>query len=172
MPFLVGLVVAVTLAVVPISGAAQDTPPFETTTRLEALDRITDGPATCFSRDQARAFEAMRVHTELMIAGLSCAEVYGNAEIYGYYQDFTIAHSDFLTASQRVIEQRDGDRGYDAYRTRIANVETGLIGRWGTTGYCRIRAARFESLIFASPDSFRAYVEDLAGRVLTSQRGC
>ena len=172
MPFLVGLVFAALIVVVPVAGVAQDTPPFETTTRLEALDRITDGPATCYSRDQARAFEAMRVHTELMVAGLSCAEVYGNAEIYGFYQDFTIAHSEFLAASQRVIEQRDGDRGYDAYRTRIANVETRLISRWGTTGYCRIRAARFESLIFASPDSFRAYVEDLAGRVLTSQRGC
>ena len=172
MPLIVGVIIAALFAVVPVAAAAQDTPPFETTDRLEALDRITDGPATCYSRDQARAFEAMRVHTELMIAGLSCAEVYGNADIYGFYQDFTIAHSDFLTASQRVIEQRDGDRGYDAFRTRIANVETGLISRWGTTGYCRIREARFGSLIFASPDSFRAYVEDLAGRVLASQRGC
>ena len=172
MPVAVALIVALFAAIVPGHSAAQETAPFETITRLEALDRITDGPSTCYSRDQARAFEAMRVHTELMIAGLSCAESYGYEDTYGLYQDFTIAHSDFLSAAQGVIEQRDGDRGYDAYRTRIANVETQLIGRWGTTGYCRIREARFGSLIFASPDSFRAYVEDLAGRVITSQRGC
>ena len=172
MPFAVALCVAVLVTVVPGFSIAQETPPFETTTRLEALDRITEGPSTCFSRDQARAFETMRIHTELMVAGLSCAELYGKGDTYGLYQDFTIAHSDFLSAAQRIIEQRDGDRGYDEYRTRIANVETQLIGRWGTTGYCRIREARFDSLIFASPDSFRDYVEDLAGRVITSQRGC
>ena len=172
MPFAVALSVAFFVAFVPGLAAAQETPPFETITRLEALDSITDGPSTCYSRDQARAFEAMRIHTELMVAGLSCADVYGKGDIYGLYQDFTIAHADFLSASQRVIEQVDGDRGYDAYRTRIANVETRLIGRWGTTGYCRIRESRFDSLIFASPDSFRTYVEELAGRVIASQRGC
>lgn len=174
MRFILAVVVACVIAVPPIAALAQDTPPFETTTRLDALERITEGegPQTCYSRQEARAYEAMRVHTELMVASLTCAEVYGMGDTYELYQNFTVTQSPVLLAAQHTIELRDGDRGYDAYRTVIANREAQLLNRWGATGYCRIRQSRFGSLINATPQSFQNYVEELAGRVLVRQRGC
>lgn len=174
MPFALAAIIVALLALLPLPATAQEAPPFETTTRLDALERATggEGPRTCYSRQEARAYEAMRVHTELMVAGLTCAEVYGMGDTYALYQNFTEAHSEFLAASQRTIEMRDGDRGYDAYRTVIANEETRLLSRWGATLYCFSRRSRFTSLIYAAPQSFRDYVEELAGRLLISQRGC
>lgn len=161
----VGLAVSAT-AMAQQTGPANDGAP-----SLEQLNREIAGARTCFNRQETLAYETMRVHTQLMVASLGCAELYGRPDAYQMYRQFTVDNAGLLRSSQMVLEARLGDRGFDDYRTVIANEEGQLVVDLGITGYCRSRESRFDSLISASATVVRAYLDEL-GRRMYAQQGC
>ncbi len=154
--------------------SAQDAATPTSAPSLQELNRLTGslGGGSCYNRQQATAYETMRVHTQLMLASLGCGSSYGLGDAYNSYRQFTADHAGLLLSYQGIIEAQLGDRGFDDYRTVIANEESQLMVDLGTTGYCRSRQARFESLIGASPDSIQEYLNDLGGRLHAQQGGC
>ena len=165
-----GVVVALSPAVSAQEGAA----PVTSAPSLQELNSLTGGlgGGTCYNRQQATAYETMRVHTQLMMASLGCGSSYGLSDAYNSYRQFTATHAGVLLSYQGIIEAQLGDRGFDDYRTVIANEESQLMIDLGTTGYCRSRQARFESLIGASASSIQDYLNDLGGRLHAQQVGC
>lgn len=171
------LALLVLAAALPASTAAaqSDPPPFETTTRLEALERATrgQGPQTCFTRPEALAIETQRIYAEILVSALACEGSYGLADGHETYAAFSERHEGLLVETRQVLERFLGDMAaFDTYTTRLANEQTQELSRHGTARYCDIHRSRFHSLIGAAPSSVRDYMEDLAGRLLARQRGC
>ncbi len=152
-----------------------DVPSFEATTRLDALERATrgQGPQTCFTRQEALAIETQRVYAELLVSALACERSYGLEDGYEAYVLFSERHQGLLIETQGTLERYLGSQAaFDSYSTRLANEQTQALSDHGTTRYCNIHRSRFGSLIAAEPGSVRDYMEELAGRLLSRQRGC
>lgn len=176
-PMVAALALAILVAATPMRPALgqSDPPPFETTTRLDALERVTrgQGPQTCFTRRQALAIETQRVYSEILVSSLACEAAYGLADGREAYEVFSARHEGLLVETRQVLESYLGDTAaFDAYTTRLANEQTLALSHNGTGRYCAIHRSRFYSLIGASPSAVRNYMEELAGRLLARQRGC
>ncbi len=115
------------------------------------------------------AEQILRLHTELMVTSLACAEAYGDADLYQRYRQFTVDHADAMRDSQAEITRRFGsgepaERQFDLFRTEMANAESQTMQRVSTPVYCAMRQSRFRSLIGATPQAFSGYAGELVAR--------
>lgn len=135
--------------------------------RQLSAHKAEPGDLACRSERDAVADRVFRLHTQLMVASLACGDQYGDAEAYSRYRLFTQEHADLLRRSQTTLEggfSGNGERAFDDYRTRLANSESSLIIASSTPSYCRMRRARFESLLLTNPAVFPDYARELAVR--------
>lgn len=166
------------LAIAPQPAAAQEQTA-EVRDRLSSLlDKVRQlarqpakptepGDLVCLSESDAVADIVFRLHTQLMVASLACGMHYGDESAHQKYRLFTQHHAELLRQSQlrlRASLPGDPDKAFDAYRTGLANSESSLINNSSTPSYCRMRQARFESLILTNPEEFPDYARELAVR--------
>lgn len=125
------------------------------------------GDLVCRSESDAIADFVFKLHTQLMVASLACGGHYGDDSTHQKYRSFTQHHAELLRQSQLRIRASlpgDPEKAFDAYRTGLANSESSLINNSSTPSYCRMRQARFESLILTNPEDFPNYARELAVR--------
>lgn len=95
-------------------------------------------PAPCFTAEEVEAAEAIRFHTDLMVASLVCRPLRGDHDSYDRYRAFTRKHEGLFAAYERTLINRfarlesggDPVRRFDTYRTELANA---LSDRAATT---------------------------------------
>jgi hypothetical protein len=136
-----------------------------------ALPSVEGGE--CLSQANLEARQVMQLHTQLMVASLTCPEAYGQGDLYQRYRSFTVTHADLIRASQERLEGAvGGQQAFDLYRTDLANTEARRVIELSIGTYCAMRESRFNSLIDAEPDNFQDYVQELAARQRVRQGGC
>jgi hypothetical protein len=85
---------------------------------------LTEGPnaAGCASTDETLAVETATLKQRLMIAGFVCnaADPYNNF-IIAYREDLQNSDRALLNLFRR-LQRQAGERGYDSFKTRVANV--------------------------------------------------
>jgi hypothetical protein len=163
----------------PLTAAAQSSSDADRESALATLSALGSAlPAIeggeCFSQTQLEAQQVMQLHTELMVASLTCPEAYDlGGDLYQRYRAFTVTHADKLRVAQRRLEGMvGGQEAFDDYRTDLANAEAQLVVELSIGTYCAMRESRFNSLIDAEPVNFNDYVEELAARQRLRQSGC
>lgn len=136
-----------------------------------ALPSETGG--ACLTQTQIEARQVMVLHTQLMVASLTCPEAYGSDDLYQRYRTFTVTHQDRIRSSQqRLAASVGGEAAFDEYRTNLANAEAQRVVDLSLGTYCAMRESRFNSLIDASPENFGTYVQELSARQRLRQGGC
>ena len=111
---------------------------------------ILDHPGSCVTDKEILAAQFVRLHTELMVTGLTCPAAYRDPGLFDRYQRFTVNHQSLLRDGQDVIGRflarlRPGNRArlYDTYRTQLANYEGQLVMTMTASEYCREQYGRF-----------------------------
>jgi hypothetical protein len=86
--------------------------------------------APCYTKAEFEAEQAIRLHTELMVVGLTCQGYASTKDVnlFGRYKEFTLKHrkritewEDQLVAFQKRTAKGNANRGFDTFRTRVAN---------------------------------------------------
>lgn len=84
--------------------------------------------AACYTPKEAAAEQAIRIHSELMVVGLTCAAQFRDPALFARYAAFTNKHSNELRAHESAIigyfaKTAEGNpkRRFDHWRTSIAN---------------------------------------------------
>ena len=128
------------------------------------------GSGTCYPWRQAFADMVMRLHTQMLVTGLTCDEAYGRPDLYGTYRQFTLANAETVRSAEQVTAARLGGlTAFDTYRSRLANAEA-LLAVEATPGtYCAARQARFRTM---ETGDFREYATALTMRQLSSLPNC
>lgn len=176
-------VLALGLAITAASDArAQEADAVDRLNSLDSLSGVNSGtagrPGWCMPVGATQGHTVVRLHTQLLVTGVSCGELYRMPDAYERYLAFTNTHEDILLDARADIERnaratgRPATEAYDAVRTEIANLEADIISQRGVNLYCTMRQSRFNSLIGASEDSFRLYARDVHGRNVASGRQC
>lgn len=104
----------------------------------------------CLTADEAAAHHVIRLHTELMVTGLTCRSYFADDRLFDHYQTFTFAHQDSLRASQGTLgrylaryQSGNSNRLFDNYRTLMANNESRLVQALSASRYCEARRDQF-----------------------------
>ncbi len=84
----------------------------------------------CYTPDEFEAEQGIRLHTELMVVGLTCQEmsVKGQPSLFAQYKMFTLKHqkqiqaweSNLISYYKRTVKG-NANRAFDTFRTRLAN---------------------------------------------------
>lgn len=127
--FLKGAVAAAAIAILPATALAQAKAPAK-------------APA-CYNRKEHAAEQMVRLHTELMVIGLTCQSIFPEHNTFVKYQEFTIKNRAMLSEAEGALIshfQRNGGGGtnrFDTYRTELANQISRRVGVIGSYSYCQ-----------------------------------
>ncbi len=142
-----------------------------------APSRLPNG--SCVSDELIKAEQFIRLHTELMVTGLTCAHSYNDPELFGNYQVFTAAHADRIRQVQTDLgrflgqNQRGSNaRLFDTYRTEMANDESQVVIAVTHDGYCQAQREAFYTVARLNPQDLDAYLSQVAERSRDTYRTC
>ncbi|AWK89072.1 hypothetical protein [Azospirillum thermophilum] len=99
-------------------------------------------PQACYNRNEHAAEQALRMHTEMMVVGLTCRDVYPEEKPYDLYQNFTIKNRATLSSSEATMidyfrkHGGNGTKQFDTYRTELANEVSRRAAVIGRGEYC------------------------------------
>lgn len=118
-------------------------------------------PAACYNRKEHAAEQLMRMHTELMVLGLTCDSIFPEHKSFARYQEFTVKNRKMLSDAEAVLIghfQRTGGGGtakFDTYRTELANQISRRVGVIGSWSYCQQLIPRSATAVSLQPDDLR-----------------
>jgi hypothetical protein len=124
-----------------------------------------DHPGACLTDEEIRAAQLVRLHTELMVTGLTCRAAYRDDGLFDRYQTFTVAHQTLLRRGQEVLgrflarfQAGNYRRLFDRFRTQLANYEGQVVMTLSATEYCREQYPRFYPLADLDAAGLDAYL--------------
>ena len=144
-----------------------------------AFSPIGHPDGACMSEAEIAAEQALRLHTAMMVTGLTCHSFYREPALFDRYQEFTLAHEDRLGTAQDTIRRFLGrygagnrDRLLDTYQTAIANAESRLVADASAPTYCRLRRDQYYTAAGFSEADFDAFVAAMVDRHRDRYRVC
>ena len=125
------------------------------------------------TEEEIAAEQIIRLHTAMMVTGLTCHGFYRDPKLFERYQDFTDAHGGRLGAAQDTIaeflsryRQGNSSRLFDTYQTELANAESRLVADASAPTYCRLRRQQY----FTAADFSRAELDDYVDYMVDHHR--
>ncbi|KAA0572553.1 hypothetical protein FZ029_22955 [Azospirillum sp. Sh1] len=157
----------------PTSAAAKEAakPPAKAAA-AKAHSAKSSGPATpaCYNRTEYAAEQMMRLHTEMMIVGLTCRTVVPEKKPFDLYQDFSVKNRAMLSNSEASLisfYKRSGGgnatRQFDMFRTELANEISRRAATIGIPQYCANFVDRSVAAKDLTPDDLRTLTTDEKG---------
>ncbi len=127
---------------------------------------VTAGKA-CYSRSEHAAEQLIRLHTEMMVAGLTCKEIAPEKAPFAKYQEFTVKHRPTISKAEgelmshfRRTGKGNATNKFDMYRTEVANEVSRRASIIGTDNYCKTFLPRVENAVALSAEDVRTLTAD------------
>jgi hypothetical protein len=115
-------------AFLPTSGKLRRLAVAVTTACVLATSTSAWAKPACYSAAEYDAEQAVRLHTELMVIGLTCNAIEADRKLFSKYQQFTTKHRASLMNWEKILigHFRETDKGnptrkFDDFRTVVAN---------------------------------------------------
>lgn len=128
------------------------------------------GANACYSRPEHAAEQLIRLHTEMMITGLTCKEVVPEKTPFAKYQEFTVRNRQTLAKAESELMSHFRRTGkgnatgkFDNYRTEVANEVSRRASIIGIDSYCQTFVPRIENAIALSVEEVRTLTADEKG---------
>ncbi len=133
----------------------------------------------CMTEEEIAAEQTVRLHTAMMVTGLTCHSFYREPALFDHYQQFTVEHEGSLGAAQNAIggflaRYRSGNRNrlFDTYQTEVANAESRLVADASAPTYCRLRRDQYFTAANFTEVDLGAYVDLMVDHHRESYRVC
>ncbi|WP_353859264.1 hypothetical protein [Azospirillum formosense] len=124
-------------------------------------------PGACYSRAEHAAEQTIRMHTEMMVVGLTCQQVNPDKKPFNLYQDFTIKNRSLISNSEASMIDHfrkkgggNATRQFDMYRTELANEISRRAAVIGTGLYCANFVDRSKAAMDLTADDIRVLTGD------------
>ena len=131
-----------------------------------AMDSLPEDPRACLTEDEMAATEMVRVHTMLMVTGLTCHRSFRDPELFAKYQNFTEGHQQRIRETQSTLESflaqhLRGNRArlFDTFRTQVANSEAMTVLEISAPRYCVDQRDRYYTVVEFDETELDDYIE-------------
>ena len=138
-----------------------------TAAKTTAAKSTASKPGACYNRAEHAAEQTIRMHTEMMVVGLACQQVYPDKKPFNLYQDFTIKNRSLISNSEAAMidhfRKRSGGnatRQFDMFRTELANEISRRAATIGTGLYCANFVDRSKAAMDLTADDIRVLTAD------------
>ncbi|MBV6632656.1 MAG: hypothetical protein KI792_06445 [Alphaproteobacteria bacterium] len=122
-------------------------------TTIATLGFAGQALATCYSAKEAAAEQAIRLHSELMVVGLTCAAQFNDPALFVRYAKFTNQHRADIVAHEEAMigyfakhAEGNAKRRFDHWRTSIANAVSTRAAYSSAEIYCSNKGEMLEAL--------------------------
>jgi len=138
------------------------------TPKMTVASEIGDhsSKAICYSDAEVEAEQAIRIHSELMVIGLTCQRISQKQNLYQKYRVFTKKHANLLSHYEQDMigyYQRQGaaspDRKLHTLRTSLANSISEHAVRMNTVSFCKNFSQRIDIALGMDEDKFRTWAQ-------------
>ena len=170
---LTGAAVLGALLALPASAGAAAKEPAKPAAAKAARPAKSSAPAApaCYNRAEHAAEQLMRMHTEMMVIGLTCRTVMPDKKPFDLYQDFSVKNRALLSSSEASLisyYKRSGSGGnatrqFDMFRTELANEISRRAATIGIPQYCANFVDRSAAAKDLTPDDLRTLTSDEKG---------
>lgn len=132
----------------------------------------------CYAPHEFEAEQGLRIHSELMVIGLTCVKMPGQSNIYGKYQAFTAKNEKLiakyesdLIAHFRMQGGGNPEKQFHSLRTGLANRISQLaIGNM--VGFCRSFTPRMDAALAMDQPRLRQWAQQVWAEAPTSKPLC
>ncbi|WP_247875522.1 hypothetical protein [Azospirillum sp. TSH100] len=170
---LTGAAVLGALLALPASAGAATKEPAKPAAAKAARPAKSSAPAApaCYNRAEHAAEQLMRMHTEMMVIGLTCRTVVPEKKPFDLYQDFSVKNRALLSSSEASLisyYKRSGAGGnatrqFDMFRTELANEISRRAATIGIPQYCANFVDRSVAAKDLTADDLRTLTSDEKG---------
>lgn len=118
--------------------------------------------ATCYNHDELEAEQGIKIHSELMVIGLTCQNTAEGAALYAKYRQFTANNSTLISGYEDDLIgffSRTGapapEKALHTLRTQLANKISLHAAAMQTNEFCRRFAGRLDKAVSMSEKDLR-----------------
>ncbi|HSK39640.1 MAG TPA: hypothetical protein VK943_07715 [Arenibaculum sp.] len=136
---------------------------------LAAGQPATAAPA-CYSSSEFEAEQALRLHTELMMVGLTCHRLDLSQDFFGKYQQFTTMHRrELMDYEGRLVghfrrnEKGNGEKLFHTFRTEMANEVAQRAALLTVGSYCRTARTLVDGVMAMSAEDLKRVLAEAGG---------
>jgi hypothetical protein len=122
---------------------------------------------------ETAADRIVRLHTETMVAGLSCGNLWHDAAAPGRYAEFIARNAEVLRQAQTEVALRlGGISNFDEMHTALSNAEAMKVARMGATAYCSQMQDSFYLAVSATPTELTRATATMPASMSALGSGC
>jgi hypothetical protein len=135
--------------------------------------------AACYSANEFEAEQGLRIHSELMVIGLTCVKMQGGMEMYDKYQQFTQKNQKLLSSyEEEIIDfyRRQGEPEPEAkfhtLRTTLANTISRQAIKMSPSSFCAQFGPRVGKALEMDQKKLRHWAQHVWPNTPTSEPVC
>jgi hypothetical protein len=122
---------------------------------------------------ETAADRVVRLHTETMVAGLSCGNLWHDAAAPGRYAEFIARNAEVLRQAQTEVALRlGGISQFDEMHTAMSNAEAMKVARMGAAAYCSQAQDSFYLAVSATPSELTRATATMPASMSASGSAC
>jgi hypothetical protein len=122
---------------------------------------------SCYTAREVEAEQGLRIHSELMVIGLTCLKMPGGQELYKKYAQFTMNNQDLIAGYETTLIDyyrmqgagRNAEKELHTLRTKLANSISTHTIEMGTASFCSHFSARIDKALSMDRDHIRAWAQ-------------
>lgn len=138
----------------------------------------TQAQAACYTAAEFEAEQGLRIHSELMVIGLTCLKMPGGSGLYAKYQHFTEVHQGLIGRYEgelinyfRKQGSAQPEKDFHSLRTGLANRISKLaIGNM--VGFCKAFSPRLDAALKMDDAKIRRWATQVWADAPTSRPVC
>jgi len=135
--------------------------------------------AECYSETEFEAEQGLRIHSELMVIGLTCQHISGSVNIYSKYKDFTNRYDVLLEGYEDLLISYYEDQGLTnpdkelhELRTSLANKISQHAATMNTNIFCTQFKQRMDKALQMDEKTIRKWAKQVWPNTPTSRPLC
>jgi hypothetical protein len=121
----------------------------------------------CYGAREVEAEQGLRIHSELMVIGLTCLKMPGGQDLYRKYAQFTNANQSLIAGYEETLIDyyrahgagSSSEQKLHTLRTNLANAIAVHTVEMGTLSFCDHFAARLDKALAMDQDTLRRWAQ-------------
>ena len=135
--------------------------------------------SACYTEKEVEAEQGVRIHSELMVIGLTCLKMPGGVEIYSKYKQFSTKNSKLISGYERDLISYYKNRGVKNPEKKLHNLRTSLANgishkavSMSVLSFCQDFSSRIDDALAMDEDALRRWAIHTRYNQKTSEPVC
>ncbi len=134
--------------------------------------------SACYSAAEFEAEQGLRIHSELMVIGLTCLKMPGGTGLYSKYQSFTNKHQTLIAGYENTLIRHLRANGVAHPEKEFHTLRTGLANRisqlaiGNVVGFCNAFTPRLDAALAMDQVKLRRWAQQVWRDAPTSRPLC